>query len=232
MKRTEMPISADMAMEYTRQVNRINKQLQRLEGAAKKGRRVLNYAYRGAMLDIKELFGEVTKGGKKRKRFSTALPSTVAEYQAIINAIEDFYKSPTSTLSGFSQLYAKRAATISERYNTDITASDLENIFESGLWDAISESYGSDTTMQMAIEVQDKKELIAESLDAKEQLDKYENGELSLSAEQVETLKEQAQKIEWSDDFAANFEDIENELKKKGKDFNDILREYLKGAKG
>lgn len=208
MKRSEMPITGDMAIEYVKQVNRINKQLQRLEKRATSktkyapsmgGNKILNYAYRGAMIDIKELFGETTAGGKQRKRFSKALPANVAEYQAVMNAIKSFYDKPTSTLTGIAKVYKRRAKALSQKYNIDITADELADIFDSGLWDAIANNYGSETTMEMVIEVREKSQEIKEKL-------------------------KRGEAIEWSSDYSDNFENIS--------DLNSILERYLKGNAG
>ena len=190
MRSGDMPLSGDMAIEYSRQVERVNRQLRRLRKAAAGGRKVLNYAYKGIMLDIKEIYGE------ERLNFSTKIPSTVDEYRSAMNAIKRFYDRPTSTLSGFRQIYKNRAETLTEKYGVKFTADELMKIFESGLWDAISEYYGSETTMEMVIEVKTKADEIKKKLSAGE-------------------------KINWSEDYAGNFENI--------KDFNGILERYLKG---
>lgn len=224
MKQSEMPISGDMAIEYTRAVNRINKQMQRLEKAAKGGRKVLEYAYRGARTSIKELFGEYTEQGKVRTRFSSTLPKTVGDYQSVMNAINNFYSKPTSTLTGFKQIYEKRAAKLSELYKTKITPQQLQDLFDSGLWDAIYEHYGSETTMQMAIEVESKRDVIQKKLEADRIIEQAEkNGtdlEKVMGAEAFEELKA-AQIINWSSDFQENFGTIE--------DLGSILERYLKG---
>lgn len=181
--RMDMPISGDMAIEYTRAVERINKQMQRLEKAAKGGRKVLNYAYKGARISIIELFGEYTPQGKIRTRFSRTLPKNVAEYQAVMNAIKDFYSKPTSTLKGFTQIYSKRAETISEKYGVSVTPDQLAKIFDTGLWDAIADTYGSETTMEMALEVQQKADEIKEKL-------------------------KKGEAIEWSSTYKESFESI------------------------
>lgn len=219
-----MPISGDMAIEYTRAVNRINKQMQRLEKAAKGGRKVLEYAYKSARVSIKELFGEFTPQGKIRTKFSTALPKNVAEYQAIMNAINKFYRSPTSTLSGFKQIYEKRAAKISELYHTKVTPQQLSNLFDSGLWAAIYDEYGSDTTMNMAIEVEQKRDVIAKKFEADKIIEDAEKRgadlEAELGPEKYAELKA-SQIIEWSSDYKENFAAI--------KDLDIVLERYLKG---
>ena len=188
-------LTVEQQKEYFRAVERVNKQMQRLEKYEKThGGKITQYAYRVLQADIKQFFGE----GKKR--FSrTDVPRDYRSFIARMNAIESFYKMPTSTISGNKKIYEKRAVTLSGKMGVEISGDQLRKVFESGLFDALIEHYGSATTLRAVGEIETQKE------DLLEQLKKGEG--ITFSGDVLERLNE---------------EELSQE-------FNDILSNYLKG---
>lgn len=135
-------LSEAQQREYRKAVQRVNKQLYRLEKHyASSGENIMATAYGSVMRDIKSFFGE-------QKRFSKKMPATVREYQKIINAIKRFYAKPSATIRGMANVYSKRAKTWSKKMNANITADDMRDIFESGLYKEFASVYGSATVLR------------------------------------------------------------------------------------
>ena len=149
-----------MAREYEREVGRFNAQLRNLQRAVKTGKAdasILNYAYRQARIDVARAVGQKTLPQKA--------PTNLREYQQRMNIIKRFYDKPTATLTGIKQVYGKRANTISEKLGFKVTSDDLRNIMETGLYDALSKSYGSSTAWKMLARIKQQKEQIKEQIE-------------------------------------------------------------------
>lgn len=154
--------------EYARAIERINKQLYRIEKYAEtSGEKITDYAYRLAMYDIKSIFGYAdARGTKERKRFSRKIPLTkegkLNQKRAgkVMRAIERFYELPSSTLTGMKEIYEKRAETLSNKFGLDkaLTAKQLKKIFDSGLWARLSEKYASKTVITIIGQFERQKE--------------------------------------------------------------------------
>ena len=153
-----MAISPDLQKEYRRAVERVNKQLYRLEKAsAKEGYRgILDYAYRNAMRDIQAMGGG--------KRFSKSMPQTMREYRKRMNAIRRFEEKPTSKLTGVKNIYEKRAGTFSKKAGTDIGWEGMAKIFESGLWESLVNRFESKTAQKMIGRIQKDADKLKEQM--------------------------------------------------------------------
>ena len=153
-----MAISPDLQKEYRRAVERVNKQLYRLEKAsAKEGYRgILDYAYRNAMRDIQAMGGG--------KRFSKSMPQTMREYRKRMNAIRRFEEKPTSKLTGVKNIYEKRAETFSKKAGTDIGWEGMAKIFESGLWESLVNRFESKTAQKMIGRIQKDADKLKEQM--------------------------------------------------------------------
>lgn len=137
----------------------MNKQLYRLEKHyASTGENIMATAYGSLMRDIKSFFGE-------QKRFSKSMPKTVREFQKYINAINRFYSKPSATLSGMANVYGKRAKTWSKRMGANITADQMKNVFESGLYKELSDAFGSKTALKKLGFIQRQRDRILKQLE-------------------------------------------------------------------
>ena len=94
------------------------------------------WAYKNAQRDI-EKWG----GGK---RFDTAPPSDQRQLKAKINDIKAFLGAKTSTKSGITNVYKKRAATWNEKYKTNVTWEDLAKYYSKGINEKLERDMNSD----------------------------------------------------------------------------------------
>lgn len=153
-----MAISADLQKEYRRAVERVNKQLYRLEKASTREgyTGILDYAYRNAMRDIQAMGGG--------KRFSKSVPQTMREYRKRMNAIRRFEEKPTSKLTGVKSIYEKRAGTFSRKAGADINWEGMAKIFESGLWESLVSRFESKTAQKIIGRIQKDREKLKEQM--------------------------------------------------------------------
>lgn len=161
--------------DYIRAVKRINRQLQRIAKASREsGEDFTQYAYRGALYDIKSIFG-YKKDGSLRRTFSTKVPLTKSgevdqrKASQVLRAIERFYEHPTATLEGIKNMYSKRAHTLSVKFgleeSEELTAKQLKKLFDSGLWRQLEkEGYGSKTIVKIIGDITKQKDKLKEQL--------------------------------------------------------------------
>lgn len=189
-------LSSEQQATYKREVQRVNKQLYRLEKHyAETGENIWATAYAGAMRDIKSFFGE-------QKRYSKALPATVREYQKIINSINRFYSKPSSTITGMSKIYSKRANTWSRKMKASITADQMKKVFESGLYKELTSIYGSATALKNL-------------------------GMIERQKERIQKLIKQGKKIYF---LGQNVKDLNDALNDENFELDDVLRRYYEGV--
>lgn len=101
------------------------------------------WAYKKAMRDI------ATWSGDAATRFNTKPPENIKQLQAKINDIKSFLGAPSSTKSGITKVYQTRANTINDKYGTNFSTGDLENLFSSSFWKKVdAKKVDSDTVMK------------------------------------------------------------------------------------
>lgn len=131
--------------EFYRQLAKIaDQRLIELERLSKKNgyKNVTEWAYANAMRDIRAAFGE------DAKRFNRKLPDNLNKIYKDINRVLRFLNAPTSSISGISEVYDKRAATINKKYGTDVNWDKVGHIFESKLWKKTNSKHGSATVLK------------------------------------------------------------------------------------
>ena len=155
----ETTLSAELQANYRREVQRVNKQLGRLEEAYK-GRedKLMETAYFSIMRDIKKEFGE------DRNRFRYKMPANMNKYRKRMNIIRRFYDKPTSTLSGAKRVYEGRAETLSGKLGVNVTADDLKAFFDSGLWAALRGKYDSGKAVKYWATVEHQRDRMIQQL--------------------------------------------------------------------
>lgn len=134
----------ELLKEYKKLAKRADQRLSRLETLAGQEhyKGVLNYSYKRAMRDINAW------SGSGATRFNTKAPGDYMSLQAKVNDIKQFLDVPTSTKSGITSIYKKRAETVNERYGTDFTWQDLANYYENEDNKKLDEAYGSKTLIK------------------------------------------------------------------------------------
>lgn len=104
------------------------------------------WAYNRAMKDIQKWSGE------ERTRFNTAPPADAGQLKAKINDIKAFINAQTSTKSGITKVYKKRANTYNKKYGTDFSWEDIANYYNKKLNEKF-ERYADSDVINKAIAV-------------------------------------------------------------------------------
>ena len=94
------------------------------------------WAYKSAQKDIEKWGGA--------KRFNTAPPSDQRQLKAKINDIKAFLGAKSSTKSGITEVYKKRAKTWNEKYGTDVSWEDLAKYYSRGINKKLERDMNSD----------------------------------------------------------------------------------------
>lgn len=136
----------DLLKDYRKLAKRADQRLKRLEDLSgqKHYKSVLKYAYARAQKDIEAW------SGKGATRFNTKPPANTRALQAKINDINEFLNSVTSTKSGITQIYKKRADTLNKnnkKSGFNFKWDDLANYYESSLYKKLDKEYGSKTQL-------------------------------------------------------------------------------------
>lgn len=148
--------------EYRKLAKRADQRLVRLERYATEPRyeNIKQYAYARAMRDIKSWSGE------RAKRFNTRPPSNYSELMGKINDIKWFLQAATSSIKptkdnavydyvdgqkvlvggGIDLTYQKRAATLNEKYGTNLTWENVGWMFESALYRKLAKKFNDSKT--------------------------------------------------------------------------------------
>ena len=119
------------------------------------------YAYAKAMRNIKAI------GGNKRFSIKASESMTKREIQKRINYTLEFLNSPSSTKSGITKVYKKRAATLNAKYGTNYKWQQLTQLFESGVFDVLIEKFASESTFRSIGKFQKNKEATIQMLNEK-----------------------------------------------------------------
>ena len=154
----------DIEHYYRRLAKQADQRLVRLEAAAHDPhyRGIKNWAYRRAIKDIEHWSGEGSL------RFNTKPPSTRQELEAKIQDIRQFLEAPTSTKSGVTKTYKKRADTINKNLGTNLTWDQLANFWESDKSRIMASELGSDVAIMIQNAI-DNKEIELDLSEAEKQ---------------------------------------------------------------
>lgn len=127
---------------------------------------IMDYAYRRAMYDLRQL-----QGKRETYRFNRKIPTSEKELDRWIRAAEKFEHSKTSTIRGYKKVEKEKVATLNEEYDMDLTTADLKRIFDTGIyeqfknhgtgtaWIVLGKLYRRTDTLQKAAEEARKKHI-------------------------------------------------------------------------
>lgn len=153
----------DLTKEYNRLAKQANKRLRNLERLKnEKGfENVDKYAYARAMKDIKS-----QRINTSEKRFKANLKGNenINTVRAMLNDVETFLNSPTSTKKGIIETYQKRADTINEKYGMSLSWQEFESFINSETWQKMNNAYGSKTALEVAGKLQKKRRQVANAI--------------------------------------------------------------------
>lgn len=146
--------------EYKKLAKRADQRLVRLENLSKEQgfSGVKNWAYGVAQKAIRRW------SGSEGIRFNTKAPSKMQALRAKIRDIKSFLSSVTSTKSGITKVYKKRAATLNKNNGTNFSWEDVGKFFESAEYEKMEREYGSDTAVKTIGVIQNNEDELLESI--------------------------------------------------------------------
>lgn len=176
--------------EYRQKAKRADQQLVRLEATAREKHfeGVLEFAYKGAIRDIKSWGGD--------RRFNTAPPTKLTELEAKIADIDKFLSKPTATKSRIKKIYKKRADTFNKKYGKEFgvkfTWEDIANYYEDtkGQREAIKLASNTEVRVLAVMKKLADKKQAEEALNTRERVEKI-TGKDKILAHEVNRLLEQ-----------------------------------------
>lgn len=98
-------------------------------------------------------------------RFNQNIPKPgTFEWRERVNEIQRFLKSPTSTKSGINMIQ-QATKTINDKYGTNFKWTEFASFIESGDFDKLKETYGSDVILKAMGKIQAAQDKIKKGLD-------------------------------------------------------------------
>lgn len=124
--------------EYQKEMWKANKKLERLEKLANNPtyEGVLNYAYRVAARDIKNL----GIGDSEKVRFR--MPSNTNKLEAAIKRAKKFNAMPTSGKREIDVIYRANAKNFNKAFGTNFTWQELRTFMKQSDWENLDKKYG------------------------------------------------------------------------------------------
>ena len=133
-----------------------------LESLAKKEgyKEVTEWAYAKAQRDIRGMFGQ------DAKRFNRKISpnENLNKIYKDINRVLDFLNAPTSSKQQIDEIFAKRANTIKEKYDVDMSWSKTATVFDTVLWKKTGARKASATALKAIGIIQKNKKQIKRAL--------------------------------------------------------------------
>ena len=157
--------------EYHKLAKAADRKLRQLETLTKEQgfKDATKWAYQRAMADIEHRWGE------GEKRFDKRLPKDwkMTSMIAAINEAKAFLEMPTSSKTGITSIYKRRAETLNQKYGTNFTWQQLGKLFENGTFDELLHKMTSDQVFkQIAKRMKQKSEIVKEIRKADEKIEK------------------------------------------------------------
>lgn len=182
----------DLEAEVKPMLKEANAKLLNLEKLSKKDgyEGVEEFAYRVAINKIREIRGE-------EFRFFN-IPKNTHQLEKTKRALERFLESPTSTRAGIEDIYMKNAATLNEKFGTDLSWKDMANFLDAASFEDIKAQYDSTTAILMMKALYKNKNLTKDEF-----IEKLENHQIKgLDEVDSDTLAEFTKTdVEWEDLF-------------------------------
>lgn len=137
MPKNQKNTREELLKEYRVKIKVANQRLRELEKLAKSDanyENVLEYAYRVAGRDIKEL----GIGNLEKVRYR--VPKNTNKLKSAINRVDKFLSSPTSTKTGIKNTYEKNAKNFNAYYGTNFTWQELKTFMDVSNFDELKNS--------------------------------------------------------------------------------------------
>lgn len=182
----------DLEAEVKPMLKEANAKLLNLEKLSKKDgyEGVEDFAYRVAINKIREIRGE------EYKFFN--IPKNTHQLEKTKRALERFLESPTSTRAGIEDIYEENAASLNEKFGTDLSWRDMANFLDAASFEEVKAQYDSTTAIIMMKALHKNKNLTKDEF-----IEKLENHQIKgLDEVDSDTLAEFTKTdVEWEDLF-------------------------------
>lgn len=152
--------AAQTREQYRKMRKQVNRRMTLLEKAAAADplySNILTYSY-------KKLQHELTAMGMGNRVAKLPDDFNLKQADKVINVMQDFLSAPTSTKTGTRKVYMQRLHTLNERYGLHMTLKESEWFWNSGIWDKLSNAFGSQTEMRVVAQVKKNAKQIKEQL--------------------------------------------------------------------
>ena len=143
MPTTNVLSYSDLLAQYKRLAKTANERLRYLE----KTGHTKGSAYRSGMKMAKSM-------GTGGKYFTRSNPNNMRVLRSRMREVEKFLGFETSKVSGIKNVYKKICATIQKEYGLSLTPEQLEDVFESAVWDKLDSQFGSKTAVRVMASIQ------------------------------------------------------------------------------
>lgn len=151
---------AEYRQFYKRIAKAADNRLRRLEELSRdpKYKEVTEWAYKVAQKDIRDMFGS------DARRFNKKLPANLNTVYKDINRVLNFLNAPTSSKSQIDEIFVKRANTIRQKYDVDMSWSKTATVFDTVLWKKTGARKASATALKAIGVIQKNKAQIKRAL--------------------------------------------------------------------
>lgn len=145
---------------YKRIAKAADNRLRRLEELSRdpKYKEVTEWSYKVAQKDIRDMFGS------DARRFNKKLPANLNTVYKDINRVLKFLNAPTSSKTQIDEIFVKRANTIREKYDVDMSWSITATVFDTVLWKKTGARKASATALKAIGVIQKNKAQIRRAL--------------------------------------------------------------------
>lgn len=152
--------------EYRKLAKRADQRLVRIEKYAQDEtyKALEKYAYRVAEKNIRHWSGETAR------RFNTAPPEAPTEsgkymkLLAKVNDIKQFLEAPTSTKTGTTQVYTRRAKAYSENFGVNMSWQDIKQVTDSALFEKLEAKMDRYIVLKVLGVIQDNRDSVEKRL--------------------------------------------------------------------
>ena len=148
---------------FKRLAKMADQRLVRLEESEGLRGKAANPKYEGAYKFAYNRALEMMEEGQIRFNQNIPKPGSF-EWRERVNEMQRFLKSPTSTKSGIDMIQ-KATKSINEKYGTDFKWNEFASFIESGDFEKLKETYGSDVILRAMGKIQAAQDKIKKGLD-------------------------------------------------------------------
>ena len=151
---------AEYRVFYKKIAKAADNRLRRLEELSRdpKYKEVTEWSYKVAQKDIRDMFGS------DARRFNKKLPANLNTVYKDINRVLNFLNAPTSAKKQIDEIFVKRANTIREKYDVDMSWSKTATVFDTVLWKKTGARKASATALKAIGVIQKNKAQIKRAL--------------------------------------------------------------------